>query len=91
LEWPASDTEGMISKRVAGPGDRGPCPICGEDMAGKVYKERLPTVAANKLVLEVSRSRGRYWHMKNAHGIMEDYFLPSLPEGFGRPTTSRSS
>jgi len=56
-------------------------------MAGKVYEERLPTVAENKLVLEVSRSHGRYWHMKNAHGIMEDYFLPSLPEGFGRPTT----
>jgi len=51
-----------------GPGDGGPCPICGEDMAAKVYREELAT--------GLTECSGRYWHMKNEHGIMEDYLLP---------------
>ena len=51
-------------------GDGGPCPICGEDMAEKVYEETL----ADGTVVSCE---GRYWHMKNEHGIMEDYVEPS--------------
>lgn len=69
----------MTSKRPAGPGDGGPCPICGADMAATVYEERLPTVSENKLVIEVSNCSGRYWHMKNAHATMEDYWAPQFP------------
>jgi hypothetical protein len=48
-------------------------------MAATVYEERLPTVSENKLVLEVSKSSGRYWHMKKAHATMEDYLPPWSP------------
>jgi hypothetical protein len=55
----------------AGPGDSGPCPICGQDMAEKVYEERL--------LDGITPCRGRYWHMVHEHGILEDY----APPGFG--------
>jgi hypothetical protein len=48
-------------------------------MAATVYEERLPTVSENKLVIEVRNCSGRYWHMKNAHATMEDYWPPQFP------------
>ena len=53
---------------IVGPGDGGPCPICGEDMAKKVYEETF--------LDGIRPCSGRYWHMKNEHGVMEDYRLP---------------
>lgn len=71
----------MTRKRwQAGPGDGGPCPICGEDMAETVYEERQPMFLEGRLVVEVNHCRGRYWHMRHAHRIMEDYFPTQLPE-----------
>jgi len=48
-------------------------------MAEKVYEERLPTVLEKRVLLEVHKCRGRYWHMKNEHATMEDYWPPWLP------------
>jgi len=48
------------------PGDGGPCPICGEDMAAKEYEEESFFLGLHKVA-------GRYWHMRFEHGIMEDY------------------
>jgi hypothetical protein len=58
---------GLGDLRPLGPGDGGPCPICGEEMAEKVYEERLGLSDGS------TGCSGRYWHMKNEHGIMEDY------------------
>ena len=79
MEWLARNTDQMTRKWPTGPGDGGPCPICGQDMAATVYEERLPTVSEDRLVFEVSRCSGRYWHMKNAHATMEDYLPPRFP------------
>ena len=49
-------------------------------MARTVYEERQPTFLDGRLAVEVTHCRGRYWHMKNAHAIMEDYFPPQFPE-----------
>jgi hypothetical protein len=49
-------------------------------MAENVYKERQPTFFEGRLAVEVNHCRGRYWHMKHAHAMMEDYFPPQLPE-----------
>lgn len=49
------------------PGDSGPCPICGEEMAEKSYKVELLGID------ELQEVRGRYWHMSEEHGILEQY------------------
>ena len=56
----------------AGPGEGGPCPICGDDMAERVYLEELPD--------GITECRGRYWHMSHEHGILEDYDPPHQSE-----------
>ena len=68
---------GSGSLRRASPGDGGPCPICGEDMAEKIYEEPLGIRDG------IAVCSGRYWHMKNEHGIMEDYDDSEEPE-FGQ-------
>jgi hypothetical protein len=50
-------------------------------MDEKVYEEWLPTLSGKSVAFEVSQSSGRYWHMKNEHGTMEDYWPPRLPAG----------
>lgn len=57
----------------AGPGDGGPCPICGEDMGAKEYE--ATTIFTNRFTGKSSPSKvsGRYWHMKNEHMILEHY------------------
>jgi hypothetical protein len=48
-------------------------------MAEKVYNERLPSISERTLRVEVKQCRGRYWHMKDAHATMEDYWPPEFP------------
>jgi|tagenome__1003787_1003787.scaffolds.fasta_scaffold20984673_4 hypothetical protein len=79
VAWRGLSHTDLVPRKRAGPGDDGPCPICGEDMAEKVYEERLPTVLEKRVLLEVHKCRGRYWHMKNEHATMEDYWPPWLP------------
>ena len=85
MERVASHTEQVTRKRPAGPGDGGPCPIFGREMAEKVYEERLPTFSGKRVVFRVSQCSGRYWHMRHEHAIMEDYLPPLLPDGRERP------
>ena len=54
----------------AGPGDSGPCPICGEEMAEKEY-ESSPCLGPRPR--PVHKVKGRYWHMANEHQIWEHY------------------
>jgi hypothetical protein len=59
--------EPSVVREGCGPGDSGPCPICGEDMRGKTYTE-------SSSIFPVPQSHtGRYWHMKYEHGIYEHY------------------
>lgn len=57
------------AKRPTGPGDGGPCEICGEDMRAKEY----PLEVIGLLPDGRTTTSGRYWHMKYEHGRMEDY------------------
>lgn len=54
--------------KQVGPGDSGPCPRCGEEMAEKEYD-------SNSLGLPQHKVSGRYWHMRHEHGILEHYRL----------------
>ena len=63
--------------KLARPGDGGPCPICGEDMAAKEY----PNESIIKKLRELRPTvRGRYWHMRNEHGTLESYSLNHILE-----------
>lgn len=54
----------------AGPGDSGPCPICGEEMKEKVYTS---TPCLGPFPRPVHQVSGRYWHMVHEHRIWEHY------------------
>ncbi len=57
-----------LSKETAlAPGDGGPCSICGQDMKGKAYPLDYDLFGDSRAV------SGRYWHMKEEHGIIETY------------------
>jgi hypothetical protein len=66
---------------VIGPGDTGPCPLCGKDMGEEEYSQRL----LNGTIVMCS---GRYWHMRHEHGILEDYHPPPLLTGNERVVRS---
>lgn len=58
-------------QKMAGPGDSGPCPHCGKEMKEQIYIEEIVGIGTKEL-------SGRYWHMKNEHGIFEHYRLNRL-------------
>lgn len=54
-----------------GPGDSGPCPICKEEMTAKEYYNPVSDIFPVP-----TTSKGRYWHMRHEHGILEHYRQP---------------
>lgn len=62
--------EASVERIGVGPGDGGPCPICGKEMAEKEYDGDSFFPTLNHKV------KGRYWHMVNEHQIWEHYKNP---------------
>jgi len=61
-----------VAQQQISPADGGPCPICNEDMAEKVYDAMWFGKDANGELVQLP-ARGRYWHMSYEHGILENY------------------